>query len=450
MFAYSFSADGIYYNIVSSALKTVSVTYRNTSYDSYVGDIIIPSNVIYNGVEYKVTSISRRAFYNSRELTSVILPNTITGIDDEAFYFCSSLKSVVLPLSVKALGESAFFYCTSMASVTLNEQLEVIGDFAFKYCKSLTSIRIPKTVTVIGNEAFSNCSGITSFVVEDGNAVYDSRSNCNALIDSKTNTLIMGTRGTIEVPASIVAIGASAFYNMSTLTSIVIHDTVEKIGAMAFAGCSNIAEVKMPNSVTTLERSAFKGCLRLKSIVLSNRLTQIPDECFWGCAQLASVDIPNSVTKIGSSAFQGCTMLGTVVIPESVTSISIYAFQKCDALKDVYVYTRGEPLPIAWSVFNTPAVYSCSLHVRRRYAAMYEDDSNWGMFGNIRPFAPIMGDADSNEVVDKEDLKLLSSYLIGEELDYIDLEALDLDGSGTVSIADLTLLVKMLQEKTLP
>ena len=135
---------------------------------------------------------------------------------------------------------------------------EVLGikRSAFSGCSSLTSVTIGNSVTNIGWSAFSGCSGLTSISVENGNTVYDSRDNCNAIIKTATNTLIAGCKNTI-IPNSVTSIGYRAFYNCSSLTSVTIPNSVTNIGDYAFSGCSSLTSVTIPNSVTSIREQAF-------------------------------------------------------------------------------------------------------------------------------------------------------------------------------------------------
>ena len=255
-----------------------------------------------------VTSIGNHAFYKCRSLTCITLSNSVTSIGNSAFASCSSLTSVTIPNSVTSIGDNAFHHCSSLTSITIPNSVTSIGGGAFSDCSSLTSVTIPNSVTSIGVAAFSGCCRITSMVVGNENTVYDSRNNCNAIIETVTNTLIAGCQNT-TIPNNVTSIGNSAFDDCSSLTSITIPNSVTSIGYNAFSGCSSLTSVTIPNNVTSIGYYAFSDCSSLIAITIPNSVTSIGDNAFSGCSSLTSVNIPNSVMSIGDNAFSGCTFV---------------------------------------------------------------------------------------------------------------------------------------------
>ena len=189
--------------------------------------------------------------------------------------------------------------------------VEKIKDFTFNYCRELTSITIPNSVTSIGGSAFTGCTSLKSIVVESDNSVYDSRSNCNAIIETDTNTLILGCKNTI-IPNSVTSIGGYAFRDCRGLTSITIPDSVTSIGEGAFNSCTGLTNIIIPDSVTSIGAGAFGSCSGLTSITIPNSVTSIDSVTFEDCSSLTSITIPNSVTSIGAYAFRGCTDLTSI------------------------------------------------------------------------------------------------------------------------------------------
>ena len=403
LWAQRFQSGDLYYNITSDT--TVEVTYEYYwSVNNYAGLSIatIPETVTNEGITYNVASIGANAFYCCTSLIFVTIPNSVTSIGDIAFYYCTSLTSVTIPNSVTSIGYEAFYRCSS-----------------------LTSITIPNSVTSIGNSAFSGCSSLTSITVEKGNSIYDSRENCNAVIETATNTLIAGCQNTI-IPNGVTSIGDYAFNCCSSLTSITIPNSVTSIGSSAFRACSALTSITIPNSVTSIGGSAFFGCSSLTSITIPNSVTSIGDRTFYDCSSLTSITIPNSVTSIGDDAFAntgilkdtsnwennviyiddclidaktsilgaytikestrliavrafyGCSSLTSITIPNSVTSIGNSAFFDCSSLDTIYIEAMTPPT-LGSNIFSD-SIAICYIPCRTKAAYM---ESEWANYVNV-------------------------------------------------------------------
>ena len=174
----------------------------------------------------------------------------ITSIGDNAFFDCTNLTSIEIPNSVTSIGDNAFYYCTGLTSIEIPNSVTSIGNQAFNYCNGLTSIIIPNSVTSMGNYPFAYCSGLTNIVVEDGNHSYDSRENCNAIIETPHHYLVAGCRNTI------------------------IPNSIKHIQTDAFAGCSDLTSIEIPNSVTDIGPGAFEDCSSLSSISYTGTISQ--------------------------------------------------------------------------------------------------------------------------------------------------------------------------------
>ena len=167
-------------------------TSRNIPWDdSYLTEIT--TVVIGDGV----TSIGSMAFNGCTGLTSIEIPASVMTIGHDAFTKCTSLTSITIPASVTSIGDFAFIYCTSLESVEIPASVTYIGGEVFYGCTSLKSIEIPASVTSIDDFAFVGCTSLASISVAEGNPTYDSRKECNAIIETKTNTLLYGCKNTV-------------------------------------------------------------------------------------------------------------------------------------------------------------------------------------------------------------------------------------------------------------
>ena len=202
-----------------------------------------------------VKTISNRTFFGCTNLTSLTIGKGVTSIGMSAFAGCR-LTSLVFPNSVTSIGAFAFANCSDITSVTFPNSLKSIGSQAFEGCAKLTSLTIPNSVNSIAYDAFFGCVGLTSFVIDKGNTMYDSRDNCNAIIETGSNTLIWGCSNTI-IPNSVTSIGNYAFQVCEGLTSVNIPEGVTSIGEGAFDRCSNLKIVSIPRSVTYIGSCAF-------------------------------------------------------------------------------------------------------------------------------------------------------------------------------------------------
>lgn len=305
-------------------------------YKGASGNVVIPANV---GGK-KVVGTDNHGVFDMREgvdaITSITLPDTLEFIGNDSFqYYWCDIKSITIPDSVKT-----------------------IGDGAFRGAK-LRSINIPKGVTSLGDDVFENCSYLSKITVDSENPVYDSRNNCNAIIETATNTLVRGCAATV-IPSDITAIASTAFAGCNTLEKITLPNGLKNIGMHAFLGCSQITAItipagvtyigygafmscsklvslKIPDGVTELNGRTFDGCIALKSITLSKNITRIKTLEFNNCKSLTQITLPSKLKEIGAYAFGNCKSLTRINIPASVTDIREGLFFECDNLVNVTV-----------------------------------------------------------------------------------------------------------------
>lgn len=280
--------DGIKYLLYCN--RTAKVIQKSTRYK---GDIIIPETVEFKGITYRVTSIGERAFAWCESLKSIVIPDGVTSIGENAFTNCYSLKSVSIPDTVTSIGKMAFNDCQKLTSIIIPDGVKSIGNMTFSSCYALTEIVIPDSVKSIGYEAFElcfslksvvipakvtkieerafvGCKSLTSVIVDEGNPRYDSRENCNAVIETATNKLILGCSQTI-IPESVTEIGEEAFSSCDSLT---IPEGVTSIGAEAFRNCESLKSITIPVSIKSIGGCAFDMCESLTSITFQGTIAQ--------------------------------------------------------------------------------------------------------------------------------------------------------------------------------
>jgi hypothetical protein len=321
LLTYSINPDGV----------SVTVTGHMDG-TSATGELTIPETKTIDGVTYVVTAIGAEAFIECTGLSGTLtIPNSVTTIGNMAFSYCIGLTGLNLGNSVALIGESAFESCSGFTgSLILPNSVISIGDGAFTYCSGFTgSLTIPNSVTTIGWGTFAFCSGLTGLTIGNSvssiaqgafvycsglaqisvaasNSTYDSRGNCNAIIETASNTLVCGCKGTV-IPNTVTAIDDGAFAYCTGLTGLLtIPDSVTTIGDLAFYDCSGITGLTIGNSVTLIGQGAFYGCSGLTgSLTIPNSVTIIGSSAFYGCSGLVSFNIPDSVLEIGENPFKG-------------------------------------------------------------------------------------------------------------------------------------------------
>ena len=175
-------------------------------------------------------------------IKTVTIEYGITSIGDYVFRGCCGMTELTLPNSVTSIGGNAFEGCSGLTELTLPNSVTSIGDCAFYGCTGLTELILPNSVRSIGDIAFTYCSGLEKITVESGNSCYDSRDNCNSIIDTEFNTLIVGCKNSV-IPNSVTSIGYYAFYGCSGLTELTLPDSVASIGDGAFICCSDLSKI---------------------------------------------------------------------------------------------------------------------------------------------------------------------------------------------------------------
>jgi hypothetical protein len=201
---------------------------------------------------------------------------------------------------------------------------------------AIQGVTIPNTVTSISSDAFRGCSQLASIVVEEGNSKYDSRDNCNAIVETGSNTLITGCKNTV-IPNTVTTIDSYAFFGCTGLTALNIPNSVTTIGSDAFYGCTGLTTLTIPGNVTNVD--GFSDCINLVTVIMQNGVTNIATNAFYGCSSLANVTFPNSVMSIGSGAFDGTAWYNN--LPEGMVYVGNVAFSYKGIRRLYWYYKRN-------------------------------------------------------------------------------------------------------------
>lgn len=382
--AHDFEVDGIYYNITSEEDNTVEVTFPADKKDFYKDVVFIPEEVNYDGKEYTVTAIGESAFQYNYELLSIVMPNTIRSIKEFAFNGCISLKSL-----------------------TISSAVSEIGDYAFMGLRSLEHL-----------------------AVDSHNKTFDSRGDCNAIIRTRTNTLLVGCKTTIipdgveviagnafiscqdtsiepfelNFPPSVEIIEPFAFNCCYPLSAVTFSEGLRRIGRWAFIGTS-IECLEIPASVTEIDEQAFISCDSLKVIKVrkgnkvydsrkgcnaiiesatgrllrgSEGTTIVPDgvkvisSCAFYGSKIKKIKLPSSLETIERCAFVCCKELKKLVIPGSVRKIH-YEILMDSGVEEVIVENGVEEIP-EYAFFECPKL---------RYVSLPESLKEFGRYGAV-------------------------------------------------------------------
>jgi hypothetical protein len=467
-----------------SLLTSIAIPNSVTSIgkDAFYGCSLLTSITIPNSV----TSIGNNAFYGCYLLTSITIPNSVTSIGNNAFYGCYLLTSITIPNSVTSIGKEAFHSCRSFTSIAIPNNVTSIGKDAFTGCvvtrdnfinnssldaeakkywgakivdleldgllirndtvivcrPYVTDAFIPNSITSIEEAAFYACSSLTSIVVDKKNAIYDSRNNCNALIETATNTLIVGCQNTV-ISNSVTRIGSYAFPTRASLTSITIPNNVTSIKYKAFYGCSNLdtisidattppslesyvfssapicyipcgtkvdyANSRWSNYVDTFEEHLINATsgrygpnikwkykdskLSLSGTGNISKLDCTPWELV--IDSIKEIEIENGITNIPADAFSNYTKLNKITLPSSLEEIGANAFANCRRLYEIYSYASIPPLAEVSSFTN----YNATLYVPCEHKQYYQSDMVFSLFNKVECISSEEVETDSVIVV---------------------------------------------------
>ena len=291
---YDFSAicetgQTLYYVITNNEEHTVTLTYPYSEQNSFFqgnfyegfpepqGEIILPATVTYNDVDYAVTAIDNKAFFN----------------------------------------------CHLTGTLTISDGIVSIGSMGFIGCR-FTSIIIPRSIETITPTAFAYCNNLETISVDDENPTFYSENN--AIIKREGKVLVLGCK-TTTIPDDIETIGNAAFYGAGDGGNLIIPNSVTSINDQAFYECSFSGTLSLSDSLQYIGAGAFKLSQFTGSLTLPNSLLEIGGGAFSGCGLSGELVLPPLITTINGSSFYHSNFTGTLVIPNSVTYIGLMAFE---------------------------------------------------------------------------------------------------------------------------
>jgi hypothetical protein len=281
-----------------------------SGYTAYFGNpkvAVVSSRVTIKGVSYAVTSIGKKAFFQSN-FTGFSLPNTITSIGAYAFANYYLAGGMVIPDSVTDIAEYAFYQTSFNGQLTLGNGVKTIGRYAFSNA-TVGSLTIPNSVTTIGEGAFFD-SNVTSLTLGSSVTTIGER----AFMYTNVPTLV--------IPNSVTSIGDRAFESAG-VTTLTLGSGLQTIESSAFAYNNGLASVVIPDSVTTIGEYAFYNNA-LANLTLGRSVQTIGNGAFRNNV-LTAVTIPDQVTVIGNAAFQN-NRLASLTLGSAVETIGVQAF----------------------------------------------------------------------------------------------------------------------------
>ena len=301
-----------------------------------------------------VRVIPRYLCYEMENLTSLSIGCDVDSIERHVFDGCKRIDSVYWNARNCAdpfLYTASPFYPfrSTITSFTFGDSVQHIPAYLCNGMSNLRRLYIPEKVSSIGDFAFRDLNALDSIYVHPDNTFFDSRNNCNALIDSYADRLLLGCYKT-QIPDDIRSIGACAFRRVRRLTSAII-----------------------PESVTNIEEEAFNGCADLDTVALPSTLTAINDYTFQDCSALDTIALPPTLQFIGIRAFSNCTGLPEITLPEEIDYIDQYAFSNCSGFEQILCLAPTPPTIKKTTFLGT----SCSIYVPCPYLADYRSTSVW-------------------------------------------------------------------------
>ncbi len=387
--------------------EAINCNPKNTSYSPLFPTIIsvFPSSVSNIIFGDKVTHIPDNFLADGSKIDNLILPETLISIGDCAFYGCSAAE-VIIPNSVAKLGKSAFSRCLHLQDITLGSNISTLPNSIFWGCSSLKKISIPGSVSYIDRDAFEGCTSLSKVCFEE------IRDNTGLPIDSELDIFADYKPMFIDCPLEEVFIGRRLRPS---------HDF--KSWYSPFEWNNSLKRVEISDVENIILSHEFRGCSNLESIIMGGGVTDIGEDAFTECSSLKSVSVGKNVKTIEQNAFNGCTSIN-------------------------HFYSFSETPPVCGSnALDDINKSECQLYVPAQSIKAYKSAAQWEDFYYVNGMDSELGDSNGNGRVNVADAVNIANYVIGNEVDYIDMKASDVDEDGSVTISDTSTLVTMILDR---
>lgn len=344
-FSEEFMENGINYRVASSTPPSVYVC-RLPNGEHYSGDVVVPSSVEHEGIEYLVSGISNWAFENCSEITNISMPQSIKEIGESAFAGCSQLTHLSFPDSIKYLEICVCYGCEKLCSLHLPSGIQGIGRSAFNGCKSLEEFVVPDSVKEIDGMVFKNCSNLKK--------IYWGKS-----VKKVGSDLFTGCYSFGEVYISDISKWCKTVFASETANPL-YKQGVAGGGIKLFLNSEMVDTLFVPNDIDVVRKYTFYGYTWLKSIKFPESDVKVEDNAFSECRQLKSVYFGESTIRLGNQVFNHCEDIQYVV-------------SKC---LEPYMFWD-------WT-FYKPIYGKCTLFIPTGTKEIYTSTSGWKNFTKVK------------------------------------------------------------------